>query len=124
MQGFQEKASGQADIPSLIPFERWAIERAYAPEVTVGKMYVRFAGFLPSVEAFDASAFRWACLTTLTCATSSSCLFSWRFSLNSVLQAYLLHASCLQAALHLMRICSHAAISWIPSAGFLRMSQR
>lgn len=58
LQGFWEKASGQADIPSLIPHERWAIERAYAPEVTVEKMYVRFAGFLPSMEAFDANAFR------------------------------------------------------------------
>jgi len=58
LQGFWEKASQNADIPSLIPHERWAIEPAYAPEVTVDKMYVRFAGFLPSVEAFDASAFR------------------------------------------------------------------
>ncbi len=63
MQGFWNKASHTADIPSLIPHERWAIEAAFVPDVAVNKMYVRFAGFLPSVEAFDADAFRSACLT-------------------------------------------------------------
>ena len=63
VQGFWNKASQNADLPSLIPHERWAIEAAYAPEVAVNKMYVRFAGLLPSVEAFDAGAFRSVCLT-------------------------------------------------------------
>ena len=73
MQGFWEKASHNVDIPSLIPHERWAIEAAYAPDVTVNKMYVRFAGFLPSVEAFDAGAFRSVRLTNCPCFLSDQC---------------------------------------------------
>ena len=69
MPGFWNKASQNADIPSLIPHERWAIEAAYAPDVTANKMYVRFAGFLPGVEAFDADAFRSA-----SASYSVSCL--------------------------------------------------
>ena len=61
MQGFWDKALHNADLPSLIPHERWAIEAAYAPDVAPDKMYVRFAGFLPSLEAFDAGAFRSVC---------------------------------------------------------------
>ena len=55
--------SQNADLPSIIPHERWDIEAAYAPDVAVGRMYVRSAGFLPSVETFDAGAFRSVCLT-------------------------------------------------------------
>ena len=48
----------ETDLPSLIPFERWSIERAYSPDVTPEKMYVRHAGFLAAVDKFDASAYR------------------------------------------------------------------
>lgn len=66
VQGFWDKTSHNADLPSLVPHERWAIEPAYAPDVALDKMYVRFAGFLPSVEAFDADAFRSVCLILRT----------------------------------------------------------
>jgi len=46
------------DLQTLIPHERWALEAAYAPEVATDKMYVRFGGFMPSVDVFDAAAFR------------------------------------------------------------------
>jgi hypothetical protein len=42
-----------------VPAERWDIEAAYSPDVATDKMYVRHAGFLRSVDAFDADAFRW-----------------------------------------------------------------
>ena len=45
-------------MQTLIPHERWALEPAYAPEVATDKMYVRFGGFLPTVDLFDAAAFR------------------------------------------------------------------
>ena len=45
-------------MQTLIPHERWALEPAYAPDVATDKMYVRFGGFLPSVDLFDAAAFR------------------------------------------------------------------
>jgi len=41
-----------------VPLERWDLERAYAPDVATDKMYVRYAGFLTAVDAFDADAFR------------------------------------------------------------------
>lgn len=63
VHGFWDKALHSADLPSIIPHERWDIEAAYAPDVAVGRMYVRSAGFLPSVETFDAGAFRSVCLT-------------------------------------------------------------
>lgn len=56
---FLAAVAGQ-DIPSEVPHERWSIERAYAPEVAVDKMYVRHAGFLSGVQEFDAATFRCA----------------------------------------------------------------
>ena len=47
------------NLQTLIPHERWAIEPVFAPDVAVDKMYVRFGGFLPGVDLFDAAAFRW-----------------------------------------------------------------
>ena len=41
-----------------MPAERWDIEAAYSPDVATDKMYVRHAGFLRAVDAFDADAFR------------------------------------------------------------------
>ena len=58
LESFWEKACKEADIPCLVPNERWAIEKVYSPDVIVNRMYVRFAGFLPNVEAFDAALFR------------------------------------------------------------------
>lgn len=55
-----EAALAAEDIPSLIPHSRWPIERVYAPDVAVDKMYVRHAGFLSSAQDFDAAAFRYA----------------------------------------------------------------
>lgn len=46
------------DIPSQIPFERWSIEAAYDPSVSIDKMYVRQAGFIQGVDKFDANIFR------------------------------------------------------------------
>ena len=48
------------DLQTLIPHERWAMEPAYMPDVATDKMYVRFGGFLPGVDLFDAAAFRYA----------------------------------------------------------------
>ena len=59
MDAMFSAATTAADIPSLIPCERWSIERAYSPDVMVDKTYVRHAGFLQSVQDFDAAAFRW-----------------------------------------------------------------
>jgi hypothetical protein len=42
-----------------VPAERWDIEAAYSPDVANDKMYVRHAGFLRAVDAFDADAFRY-----------------------------------------------------------------
>lgn len=56
--GFWSKAARGADLQQLIPLERWSLERCYSPDVAVDKMYARFAGFIPGVEAFDAAAFR------------------------------------------------------------------
>jgi len=56
--GFWSKAARGADLQGLIPLERWSLERYYAPDVAVDKMYVRFASFIPDVESFDAAAFR------------------------------------------------------------------
>jgi hypothetical protein len=50
------------DLQTLIPHERWAVEPVFAPDVAVDKMYVRFGGFLPGVDLFDAAAFRWVAL--------------------------------------------------------------
>ena len=38
--------------------ERWDLEACYSPEVATERMYVRHAGFLAAVDAFDAAAFR------------------------------------------------------------------
>ncbi|KAK9803996.1 hypothetical protein WJX72_011444 [[Myrmecia] bisecta] len=55
---FWTGAKHAQDIPELIPFERWSLERLYSPEVAVDKMYARFAGFVAGVDQFDAAAFR------------------------------------------------------------------
>ncbi|PSC74792.1 Polyketide synthase [Micractinium conductrix] len=47
-----------ADLPTVVPHNRWSIERHYSPDVAVNKMYVRFAAFLPGVDTFDAALFR------------------------------------------------------------------
>lgn len=57
--GFWSKAARAAELQQLIPLERWSLERCYSPNVAVDKMYARFAGFIPGVEAFDAAAFRY-----------------------------------------------------------------
>lgn len=60
--GTTAKFWGQAvqavDVLQQIPHERWAIDRFYSPDVSVGKMYVRHAGFIDSFDQFDAAAFR------------------------------------------------------------------
>lgn len=58
-KGFWSKAARGAELQQLIPLERWSLERCYSPNVAVDKMYARFAGFIPGVEAFDAAAFRY-----------------------------------------------------------------
>ena len=57
-EGFWAQALRGADLPGEVPFERWSIERAYAPDVAVDRMYARFAGFVSGVADFDAAAFR------------------------------------------------------------------
>lgn len=85
--GFWRSALGGDDLPCAIPYNRWDVDRHYAPDVTgamhallcssrfalrdpsltptptppaaaVDKMAVRFAAFIPGVEAFDAALFR------------------------------------------------------------------
>ena len=56
--GFWAKAARGADLQTVIPLERWSLERCYSLDVAVDKMYARFAGFIPDVESFDAAAFR------------------------------------------------------------------
>ncbi len=58
VSGFWNQAVSAANLPQQIPHERWAIERFYSPDVSVGKMYVRYAGFIDSFDRFDAAAFR------------------------------------------------------------------
>ena len=55
---FWNQAVQAVDLPQQIPHERWDIDRFYSPDVSVGKMYVRHAGFIDSFDQFDAAAFR------------------------------------------------------------------
>lgn len=57
---FWNQAWKAMDLPEQIPLERWPINRVYSPDVSINKMYVRFAGFLPHGDCFDAAAFRCA----------------------------------------------------------------
>jgi acyl transferase domain-containing protein len=57
-EGFWAQAAAGADLPAAIPFDRWSLERVYAPDVAVDKTYARFASFIPGVAEFDAAAFR------------------------------------------------------------------
>lgn len=57
---FWKQAKEAMDLPEQIPLERWPINRVYSPDVSINKMYVRFAGFLPHGDCFDAAAFRCA----------------------------------------------------------------
>ena len=47
------------DFQTIVPHERWDIERAYSPTVTLDSMtmYTRFGAFLSAVMHFDANAF-------------------------------------------------------------------
>ena len=56
--GFWTGAVQATDLPQAVPHERWALQLHYAAAPAVGKMYVRHAGFLPDVAAFDAAALR------------------------------------------------------------------
>jgi acyl carrier protein len=56
--GFWHSALAAADLPCVIPHNRWDIDRCYSPDTAVDKMSVRFAAFIPGVEAFDAALFR------------------------------------------------------------------
>ncbi|PSC67708.1 non-ribosomal peptide [Micractinium conductrix] len=58
VSGFWNAAIVGADLPTVVPHNRWPIERHYSPDVAVNKMYVRFAAFLPGVDTFDAALFR------------------------------------------------------------------
>lgn len=57
-EGMFSAAQSSADIPCMVPHERWSVDSYFAPEVAVNKMYVRHAGFLQGVQNFDASVFR------------------------------------------------------------------
>lgn len=104
VMGFWQAAAGGADLPTVIPHDRWAIEQHYSPDVTgwlgdwqaapmpcpvascvqhgymqtpallaVEKMYVRFAGFLPAADTFDAALFRYATVDGGRCAIELAC---------------------------------------------------
>lgn len=47
------------DFQTIVPHERWDIERAYSPTITPDSMtmYTRFGAFLSAVMHFDANAF-------------------------------------------------------------------
>jgi len=49
-----------ADLQAVVPFGRWDMDRAYAPDMGGDTMrfYARFAAFCTDIEHFDAAAFR------------------------------------------------------------------
>ena len=55
--GFFAAMSASADLPRLIPIERWDLEPLYSPEVASGRMYARFAACMDGVDAFDGACF-------------------------------------------------------------------
>ena len=58
--GFWKSFCGSAELQSVVPFDRWDMERAYSPDMGADNMrfYARFAAFCTGVQLFDAAAFR------------------------------------------------------------------
>ncbi|KFM27283.1 Erythronolide synthase, modules 1 and 2 [Auxenochlorella protothecoides] len=58
LDGYRSAAQGGQDLPTPVPLARWDLEAYYSPEISVGRMNVRFGAFLSGLEDFDADAFR------------------------------------------------------------------
>ncbi|KAL4457258.1 hypothetical protein ABPG75_012123 [Micractinium tetrahymenae] len=58
LAGFQAALAAAANIPSPVPPQRWDIDACYSPDAGERRMYVRLGGWLDSLAAFDAAAFR------------------------------------------------------------------
>ena len=56
--GFSRAMETCADLPKLIPAERWDVDTLYSPEVASGKLYARFAATVSGVGEFDGAMFR------------------------------------------------------------------
>ncbi|KAK9803914.1 hypothetical protein WJX72_004698 [[Myrmecia] bisecta] len=60
LSGFWTTIAQSGDLPTIVPLDRWDIERAYSPDAASAKMtmYVRFAAFCGGVGDFDAALFK------------------------------------------------------------------
>lgn len=56
--GFSRAMETCADLPRLIPADRWDVDALYSPEVASGKLYARFAAAVSGVGEFDGGMFR------------------------------------------------------------------
>lgn len=56
--GFSRAMETCADLPRLIPADRWDVDALYSPEVASGKLYARFAATVSGVGEFDGGMFR------------------------------------------------------------------
>ncbi len=56
--GFSGAMESCADLPTVVPAERWDMDALYSPEIAPGKMYARFAATVSGVGDFDGGTFR------------------------------------------------------------------
>ena len=56
--GFSRAMESCADLPTVVPAERWDMDALYSPEVAPGKIYARFAATISGVGNFDLGIFR------------------------------------------------------------------
>jgi Phosphopantetheine attachment site/Beta-ketoacyl synthase, N-terminal domain len=57
VQSFWKALQYSADLPQIVPLERWDADLIYSPDPIPWKSYARFASFLPDVAVFDAEPF-------------------------------------------------------------------
>ena len=66
VSGFWTSLISEEDLPRMVPFERWDLERYYVPEMRGDlSMYVRMASFVDELEHFDTNLFRLDASTSL-----------------------------------------------------------
>lgn len=56
--GFSRALETCADLPRVIPLDRWDMDVLYSPEVAANKIYARFAATVSGVAEFDGELFR------------------------------------------------------------------
>ena len=58
--GFWSSLQCGADLPSIVPYQRWDVDNYYAPDSrsSLLSMYVRAAAFVDDLDSFDAAFFR------------------------------------------------------------------